>query len=87
MGCEPTVKENVTGGCGEVEDAAGRSLLGEGCCGGGESVDNVGLAVVENFPPDARPAFALAPKKTVVVFVVAKGVGNSEALAVVGMED
>jgi len=87
VGCETTVKENVTGGCGEAEDAAGRSLLGDDRCGGGGSVDNVGFAVVEGFPPDATPAFALALRKTVVVFVVAKGVGNSEALAVVGMED
>lgn len=87
MGCETTVKENVDGGCGKAEVAAGTSLLAGDCCGGGEAADNVGFAVVESFSPDGRPAFALALGKTVVVSVVAEGVRDFEASAVVGLED
>ena len=65
---------NVEGGCGGAEDAAGTSLLGDDCCGGGEFAENVGFAVIGGFPPGVRPAFTLALGTIVMVSVVAESV-------------
>jgi len=65
---------NVKGGCDEAKDAAGTSMLGDGCCGGGKSVDDVGFVVIGGFPPDARPAFTLALGTIVIVSVVAESI-------------
>lgn len=69
MGCETTVKKDVRGGC----DAAGMSLLGEGCCGG-EFANEVGFGPVGGLPPVVSPAFAIVLGITVIVFVVVEGI-------------